>query len=48
MEIIKDLLLWPDIGMLLHVHLHVYRFCSVMGPIFNAMAAVGSFGIIGG
>ena len=32
--IIKGLLLWPDNCMLLHVHLHVCRFCTVPGTNF--------------
>ena len=47
--IIKGLLMWPDNCMLLHVHLHVYRFRSVPGAFFFcAIAVVGSLWIIGG
>ena len=34
MGIIKGLLVWPDNRMLLHMHLHVYRLCSVVGANF--------------
>ena len=47
--IIKGLLVWPDNRVLLHVHIHVYRFCVLSwGPIFSATAVVGGFWIIGG
>ena len=34
MGIIKGLLVWPDICMLLHLLLHVYRLCTSLGTIF--------------
>ena len=41
--ILKVLLVWPDHRMLLHVHLHVYRFCPVPGAIFFCYCCSGQF-----
>ena len=46
MGIIKDILVWPDNCILLHVHLHVGRLCTVLGTNFPLLlpqwAASGS------
>ena len=39
--IIKGLLVWPDNRMLLHMHLHVYRFCFVLGANFSCYCCSG-------
>ena len=41
--IIKGLLVWPDNLMLLHVHLHVYPFCSVLGANIFFYCCSGQF-----
>ena len=41
--IIKGLLVRPDNRMLLHVHLHVYRFCFVPWAIFFCYCCSGQF-----
>ena len=41
--IIKGFVVWLDNGMLLHVYLHVYRFCSVLGANFFCYCCSGQF-----
>ena len=41
--IIKGLLVWLDNCMLLHMHLHVYRFCFVQGANFFCYGCSGQF-----